>query len=395
MNELYHYGVKAKRKNARYVARIETGKKFPKYRYFYDMEEYKAYLRGDDPKAEETGKKRIVKQEFQPTRTVGKADETTRNKALAKADEVAKKRSLGNPKDLVNDGKHAVEDIVENAKVKTKESLKQKVDKGFEKVAKTIEESPDTLNKVVDKVKDFANKIYEDPDNIYDVNASSYDKKIKKIQKTDEWRAIVERRDPEYVRRNADGTTSYLIDDYLVKKKRPLLDIVDDIANNRSITVNKIEKDSIVAGLKQQVFGKITLGMIAVGAAAKVLTTTAKLSQGTYKNEINNVYNNIDTGMKKVEEFTQVAQGISEQDINKVLKVIETTRQATDVEKITRRVNEDDIVTAAKIIMQSDNIPDAVSANEYYQQAESILTNLSEEEIVMLNVLINSMRNQK
>ena len=356
-----------KRQNHKYIVRVETGKKFPKYKYFYDKEEYRAYLKSNkmtvksDPKSE------------QPN--------------------LLPKMKLST-KELVDNGKQSIDNLLNKTFDNIKKSAENTVNKGIETTEKILTESPKFFNKVIAKVYEVGNKIYDDPNNMYDVNPSNYDKKIEKIKQSDEWKEIVKSGNPEYVKKNSDGSTNYLIDDYLIKKKRPLLDAVDDIVNQRPITLNKVEKDAVVAGLKQQVFGKITLGMIAVGAVSKVLTEAGKVSQGSYTDQINDLYTSIDNGKEYVETFTKTPSTVTEEDVRRMAELITKTREVTNVEKAAKKLSEDDIITAAKVIMQNDNIPTNVSENEYYKKAENALTNLSEEEIIMLNILLNNLRKQ-
>lgn len=119
------------------------------------------------------------------------------------------------------------------------------------------------------------------------MSGANYDKKIQEIAKSKEWQDIVRRQDPEYVRKNADGTVTYLLDDYLVKKKHPELDIIDDLGTGRKISLNKIDKQTLIAGGKDY----ITSAQQLLGIAAKVLTEKFKLSQGTYNKQINNAVN--------------------------------------------------------------------------------------------------------
>ena len=123
---------------------------------------------------------------------------------------------------------------------------------------------------------------YDKPSNMYDVSPSDYDSKIKQIENSQEWQDIVKRNDPEYVKTMEDGSKKYLIDDYLVKKKHPELDVIDDLGSGRKISINKMEVGSFIAGAKDYI--KSAQQMI--GIVAKALTEKFKLQQGTYKNEI-------------------------------------------------------------------------------------------------------------
>lgn len=138
--------------------------------------------------------------------------------------------------------------------------------------------------------KDAITKIdetFNDPTNIYDVNFMNYERKINDVKKSEEWQDIVKREDPEYVRVNEDGTKTYLLDDYLVKKKHPELDVVDDLINGRQVTVNKVDKKSFIAGMKDY----ISIGMAVAAGITTGLKTLFKAYQGSYNEDIENVKN--------------------------------------------------------------------------------------------------------
>lgn len=143
-------------------------------------------------------------------------------------------------------------------------------------------------------VGDKIDSVWNNPDNIYDVNANNYSEKIEAIKNSKEWKDIVARNDPEYVLENADGTKTYLLDDYLVKKKHPKIDIMDDIANGRNISVNKITVNSFVAGTKDEVNkAKRRIKLI-----TKAVTGIFKLAQGSYNDELREAKKTVDTTLK-------------------------------------------------------------------------------------------------
>ena len=115
------------------------------------------------------------------------------------------------------------------------------------------------------------------------------------------------------MRKNKDGTTTYLIDDYLVKKKHPELDVIDDLGAGRKVSLNKVDKQTLIAGGKDY----IKSAQQVVGIAAKVLTEKFKVSQGTYNDEINsavtstrnttvNTSQAILTGMKYLQQMPNI-----------------------------------------------------------------------------------------
>lgn len=148
-------------------------------------------------------------------------------------------------------------------------------------------------------LKDKFNSIYNDPNNIYDMDSSNYDEKMKQLANSKEWQDIVKRRDPEYVRTTPDGKTKYLIDDYLVKKKHPTLDVIDDLGAGRKISLNKIDTKTLVAGGKDYIKSAQHL----LGLAAMALTEKFKFQQGTYKKEQKALADKIDSGSTFVSQF--------------------------------------------------------------------------------------------
>lgn len=156
----------------------------------------------------------------------------------------------------------------------------------------------DVLSKEIKKKFD---SVYNDPNNIYDVSASNYDKRMKQIEQSKEWQDIVRRKDPEYVRKNKDGTTTYLMDDYLVKKKHPELDAIDDIGAGRKISINKVTTKSLIAGGKDYVKTVQTV----IGLAARVLTEKIKYQQGTYKDEQDTISRNVNQGIRFVSALSK------------------------------------------------------------------------------------------
>lgn len=379
------------RENHKYIARVETDNVKQPYRYFYTMPAYKAYLNSSiktsipsdsfDLKKLLSNGKNIIDRFLNTTMSSLK---NQLNKQVATGKKVVD--------NIIGKSEKNIKKTADAVSTATITTAKKATDKTIATAENILTESPKLLNKIVDKTKEIANKVYDDKDNIYDVKSSNYDEKIKKISETPEWKAIIKSGDPEYVKKNSDGTTTYLIDDYLAKKKNPILDVIDDMSNFRPISINKVEKDALIAGLKQQVFGKITLGMMAVGVAGKALLETSKLSQGSYDEQLQNLYDRINAGAQFTNTIVNNTSEISAEEIDRMTKLMENTRKVTEVEKVAKKMSENDIITAAKILMESDYISDDIKANAYYQKAENTLSNLSEEEIIMLNILLNNMR---
>lgn len=377
MSQVIIHRAGEERKNHDYVARVPVGSKNGKttYRYFYTDEAYKAYLNADSS----------IKDAARKGQSLGKATDVS-----------VRKQSTGKEKaQSTVTKKKSVTDIIGSKFKKMGDDAKKSVGDFFTKtglaIEKEVEKVPEKLNKAVDKAKKAANDFIEgDDDNIYDVNKFNYDDKIQKVAESPEWKAIVERKDPEYVKKNADGTETYLIDDYLAKKKQPITDILDDIVSNRPITVNKIEKDALAAGLKGHVISTITLGAVTVGVATKALIEKCKLGQGSYNDEIKEMTTTINNGAKFVEDTIEVVSNVDTNDVEQTVKVIQNSQTVkSEANEVAEKIREDDIVAAAKLIMNSDSMPDGVKESEAFKQAERVLSNLSEEEIVMLNILIS------
>lgn len=284
-----------------------------------------------------------------------------------------------------------------------KNNSKEKLNKATDNVLAKTNSAAKGLNKLVDNAKQAINKFYDDPNNMYDLNSSSYADKMTKIKETKEWKDIVARSDPEYVKNNADGTTTYMIDEYAVKKKHPLLDIASDIVSGRKVDINDITRESAVAGLKDYAIGTLRTGMLGVGVVSKVLTEKFKLQQGTYDDKIadltgtvNEGYKYVDatmstakTGIDRISTATNTVPDVSAEDIAKLTAAISAGKIAAEA---TRSIDEGNVVKAAQLIMESDYVRSTVGNNEYYQMAESVLTNITDEEAAALALLLRELR---
>lgn len=248
---------------------------------------------------------------------------------------------------------------------------------------------PSIVDKVVNKVKDFGNKFYDDKNNIYDVNPSNYDEKIEKIKQTDEWKSIVARNDPEYTRYKEDGTVEYLIDDYVAKKKHPLLDALGDIATGRPISVNEINKDTVVASLKESVFRTIAFGATVVSTETKFLTERSKLYQGSYEEEVEEMQKQVDRGYEYVKQLNSSASNTSRSDVENVLTML-SNRVKNASSSSASTVDMDAVSAAAKILLNSDQVQSTLKSNEEYTATTSVINNLSEEELAVLASILQN-----
>lgn len=291
-----------------------------------------------------------------------------------------------------------------------KSDVKNATDKAVDSAITRANRASGWLNNIVDKAKEALGNWYNNPDNMYDVSRNNYAKKVEEIKQTDEWKSIVANADKEYVKKNKDGTTTYLIDDYIVDKKHPVLDAISDIASGRDVTLNEISRDTVVAGLKDYASTAIELGLLAANMMTNGLVKKFKYSQGSYdddiatltetaklgENYVNSLINSAAETNRVVSEGDWVTEAsnvaskygssISKSDVEALASILSTASDTA------RSVNEGNVIQAAQHIMESDMLKQAVGSNEYYKQAESVLGNLTEEEIMLVNLLIQQMR---
>lgn len=282
--------------------------------------------------------------------------------------------------------------VVDDVKKGMASAIKKSIEKNTKKAIEVANKLPAIANKAYDKIIDVANKLYDDPKNIYDVTSNSYTTKKAKIEKTKEWQDIVKTKNPEYVKTTSDGKTTYDIDKYMVDKKHPVLDAINDIASGRKISVNEITKDSTVAGVKDLAYGVVATGMILTKVATTILTEKHKLRQGSYDDEIQSAVETINKGRTYVEKQVGIATRVAtSEDAEKLISMANSDRakQAADV---ARAIDKDNVVQATKIILQSEDVQSRVGDSQYYKTAENVLTNLSEEEIIVINAVLKQIR---
>ena len=188
--------------------------------------------------------------------------------------------------------KNGITAMIGQQKTKVKEAVKAAPKKAADAADKVVQKSTKVANDVGKKVVKNVNDYYEK--NIYETGSHNIDAKKKEIEKTAEWQKIVKEENPEYVKKNADGSKEYLIDDYLVKKKHPTLDVIDDLGNGREISVNQIDADALAAGAKDYVDTAVQM----IGLVSYGLKTKFKLSQGSYKEELKAASETIENGAK-------------------------------------------------------------------------------------------------
>ena len=299
---------------------------------------------------------------------------------------------------------------------KVKGAAKSVFDRTTDSALKTVNNATKYADTVVETGKSIIRKFQEDPANIYDITRSSYKNKLDEIKNSKEWKDIVSRSDSEYVKKNEDGSTTYLIDDYLVDKKHPVLDAIGDIVAGRKVTTHEITKDSVVAGLKDYATTGIELGMMSLGMLANGLTKKFKLTQGSYDDEIETLTSTANEGAKWLNSILGLFSDNSKRDVVEDVKtqatktVTETVANGagsvnrSDVEALASivaatassstgksSINDVNIIEAAKLIMETDAIKERFGSNELYKQANSVLSNLTEDEIVVINMLLKQM----
>lgn len=288
---------------------------------------------------------------------------------------------------------------------------KKKISSIFEKIGnKAINIANDKIepvsNTVVEKGKKLVKTLYDNKTNMYDITSKNYNAKKKQISQLPEWKAIVARKDPEYVKKNDDGTTTYLIDDYIAKKKHPVLDVVDDVTSGRKVKINKITKNSVAAGLKDYVRSTVSLAATVASLGSKFLIEKFKTSQGSYDEDIKQVTTATNNGAKYIQQLLQAASSkvnkqeitnltakISEQDIADLMSTVSKRDIASKVNKqeiarlastmvssttnatTSSSMNSDKITTAVEKMMKS------ASDDSHVESVKKALVGLSEEEI--------------
>lgn len=282
-------------------------------------------------------------------------------------------------------------------------NISNKLDEAGKNIAKEVNKQLQKADDFVNSAGDFINKLlYDDPNNMLTINRYNYNSKVNEIMETKEWQDIVDRRDREYVTRKSDGTTEYKIDDYIVDKKHPVLDAIGDLMAGRSISTHEITMESTVAGLKDYGQAAIEIGMLAVGFMTRGLENKFKFSMGSYDDEIEQIVDTVSTGCDYINSvYSEGERIVSEVDPADVRRLVNAMSKvngnsaasaSSSAAELIRNISEDDVVAAITMIMESDAVKEKVGANEYYKAAETVLTNLSDAEIELLNLAIRELR---
>ncbi len=215
-----------------------------------------------------------------------------------------------------------------------------------------------TLNKAYNKATDVYNKTFNK--NLYTTDKWNYDTKIKKVEQTKEWQDIIKSKNPEYMKKNKDGTITYNIDDYLMKKKHPVLDVIDDVINGRPLTTNEITVDSIVAGADDYV----QFGLAYVGIRAKILSEGFKYRQGSYKDEEQELSGTIEQGSKLVKDLVKTYEKNPQAANDLINQYSAMAKRSQDIQKVANMVESQ----AAASGITVDNVIDNENVQKLMQQ---------------------------
>ena len=273
--------------------------------------------------------------------------------------------------------KNSITSMIGQQKTNAKEAIKAAPKKAANAADKVVQKSTKVANDVGKKVMKNVNDYYEK--NIYETGSHNIDAKKKEIEKTAEWQKIVKEENPEYVKKNADGSKEYLIDDYLVKKKHPTLDVIDDLGNGREISANQIDADALAAGAKDYVDTAVQmLGLISYG-----LKTKFKLSQGSYKEELkaasetiengakycNDIYEESKTAYKELEKNAgNIPANVNVDDLEKIAMAV-VTEAATEAVKNTSKEKVKEVAKdVAKDVAKGAAIDAGKEIVDYYDE---------------------------
>ena len=273
--------------------------------------------------------------------------------------------------------KNSIASMIGQQKTNAKKAVKAAPKKAADAADKVVQKSTKVANDVGKKVMKNVNDYYEK--NIYETGSHNIDAKKKEIEKTAEWQKIVKEENPEYVKKNADGSKEYLIDDYLVKKKHPTLDVIDDLGNGREISVNRIDADALAAGAKDYVDSAVQmLGLVSYG-----LNTKFKLSQGSYKEELkaasetiengakycNDIYEESKTAYKELEKNAgNIPANVNVDDLEKIAMTV-VTEAATEAVKNTSKEKAKEVAKdVAKDVAKGAAIDAGKEIADYYDE---------------------------
>lgn len=259
--------------------------------------------------------------------------------------------------------KAKAEDTVKKGENVVTKLFSKKVETTKSDINKTIQKGLDAINKIIPTVSKTINEVNKN--NKYIVNRDNREAKIAEIEKTKEWQDIVKRSDPEYVKKDAEGNVKYLIDDYIVKKKHPELDLLDDIANGRNLTLNEITVESLSAAAADYV----RTGSLVVGAVSQALLAKFKFSQGAYKEQEQELARLVTNGSNYVVDSLSTAKSVYDQ--------VDKEKLANTAKNVAEQVNTVKQIDKTKLADAAQNIIEQLDQ----QELSNALQNLSEEEL--------------
>lgn len=200
-------------------------------------------------------------------------------------------------------------------------------------------------------------------ENEYNSDESNYEKQRETVQKSDEWKNIVKSDNAEYRRRDSNGKVYYDYDEYLLDKKHPILDAAKDVAYGRKITVNKQDKKTVAAGLKDYgVMGKRAVETVLM-VGAGLVSMKIKNQQGSYKDEKAEMRKKIKQGQQAVNDALELYSEYK----GEVSTTVNNNRPPVRPEHVTSNgtgVHKREI-EVAKAIMKAYNLPSETEAREY------------------------------
>lgn len=297
-----------RKETTKYVAKVPIGNN--KYRYFYDKKEYDAYLNNS--------KTSVNKQEKKPS--IKSLINDMADKTIGALGDVCKKGEATVNKFIKS---------VDKAMSDTEAAVKKGVDKAAKDAEVAVRSGANKATKEAGKLADKVNKavndyIYKaDKGNMYDMNSSTHDEKVKQVEQTKEWQDIVKRKDPEYVKKNKEtGEYEYLIDDYILKKKHPILDIAEDLAYGRNVDTHEITKDSASAAVKDYIKAGIHGAQMTMAVMGGILMTKFKFQQGSYDEEAEALETMVENGKEELDKAMKRSQQMSESDVQDAVKEV-------------------------------------------------------------------------
>lgn len=228
-----------------------------------------------------------------------------------------------------------------------------------DKIADAVKNRDKIASKALNKVAEAGNKLYDKvvTSNKYITDDYSIDKKKEQVKQTQEWKDIVKRKDPEYVKYNKEsGQYEADLDSYLAKKKHPGLDAMDDFIAGREISVNKVTKESAIAGAYD--YAKTYIQLAAIGT--EFMLEKFKFSQGSYREEKQQMKEELAAAKKKAttqynqynsmmsDPATQQAISEGQKYINEYAKAVQNVNMDTNKlqSQASQYVSSDDIKKA-------------------------------------------------